>query len=128
MAVSRATKVSAASNYTTGIPGAPKRVSFANIREPLEVPDLLDLQVQSFEWLVGDETWFQRRVDAGDESPVGGLEEVARDTVAVGRRGHPQPSLTSFGDHRLHAAPVGVDPHAADESKPFEPVHESGHP
>ncbi|WP_460961010.1 DNA-directed RNA polymerase subunit beta [Parasphingorhabdus pacifica] len=52
------------------------RVSFANIREPLEVPDLLDLQVQSFEWLVGDETWFQRRVDSGEESPVGGLEEV----------------------------------------------------
>ena len=76
MAVSRATKVSAASNFTSGIPGAPKRVSFANIREPLEVPDLLDLQVQSFEWLVGDETWFQRRVDAGDENPVGGLEEV----------------------------------------------------
>ncbi|QUH05210.1 DNA-directed RNA polymerase subunit beta [Saccharopolyspora erythraea] len=76
MAVSRATKVSAASNMMSGIPGAPKRVSFANIREPLEVPDLLDLQVQSFEWLVGDETWFQRRVDAGDENPVGGLEEV----------------------------------------------------
>ncbi|GAB3294582.1 DNA-directed RNA polymerase subunit beta [Parasphingorhabdus pacifica] len=76
MAVSRATKVSAASNNSSGIPGAPMRVSFANIREPLEVPDLLDLQVQSFEWLVGDETWFQRRVDSGEESPVGGLEEV----------------------------------------------------
>ncbi len=76
MAVSRATKVSAASNSTSGIPGAPKRVSFAKIREPLEVPDLLDLQIKSFEWLVGDESWFQRRVDAGDEGPVGGLEEV----------------------------------------------------
>ncbi|MER7012385.1 DNA-directed RNA polymerase subunit beta [Saccharopolyspora sp. NPDC000359] len=76
MAVSRATKVSAASNYTSGIPGAPKRVSFANIREPLNVPNLLDLQIQSFEWLVGNEAWFQRRVDAGEEVPVGGLEEV----------------------------------------------------
>lgn len=76
MAVSRATKVSAASNDASGIPGAPRRVSFANIREPLEVPDLLDLQVQSFEWLVGKETWFQRRVDSGEENPVGGLEEV----------------------------------------------------
>ncbi|MBW0088279.1 DNA-directed RNA polymerase subunit beta, partial [Pseudonocardia sp. KRD-188] len=36
----------------------------------------LDLQTQSFEWLVGDEAWFQRRIDAGDENPVGGLEEI----------------------------------------------------
>ena len=76
MAVSRATKLSAASNYTSGIPAAPKRVSFANIREPLNVPNLLDLQIQSFEWLVGNEAWFQRRVDAGEDNPVGGLEEV----------------------------------------------------
>ncbi|MFC4942843.1 DNA-directed RNA polymerase subunit beta [Pseudonocardia sp. GCM10023141] len=57
-------------------PGAPNRVTFAKIREPLEVPNLLDLQIQSFEWLVGDEAWFQRRIDAGDENPVGGLEEI----------------------------------------------------
>jgi len=59
-----------------GIPGAPKRISFAKIREPLAVPDLLDLQIQSFEWLVGDESWFQRRIDAGDEDPLSGLAEV----------------------------------------------------
>ena len=35
------------------IPGAPLRVSFAKIREPLEVPDLLALQTASFDWLVG---------------------------------------------------------------------------
>ena len=40
------------------------------------MPDLLDLQTQSFEWLVGDEAWFQRRIEAGDENPVGGLEEI----------------------------------------------------
>ena len=40
------------------------------------MPDLLDLQTQSFEWLVGDEAWFQRRIDAGDENPMGGLEEI----------------------------------------------------
>jgi len=51
-------------------------VSFAKIREPLRVPDLLDLQTQSFEWLVGDEAWFQRRVEAGDEEPMGGLEDI----------------------------------------------------
>jgi DNA-directed RNA polymerase, beta subunit len=67
-----ATSVSANPNF----PGAPTRVSFAKIREPLEVPNLLDLQIQSFEWLIGSEEWFQRRVDAGDENPVSGLEEV----------------------------------------------------
>lgn len=57
-------------------PGAPTRVSFAKINEPLEVPDLLDLQTQSFEWLIGAEDWFERRVEAGEDNPSGGLEEV----------------------------------------------------
>src|SRR6187431_2546819 len=60
----------------SGIPGAPRRVSFAKLSEPLGVPNLLDLQIQSFEWFTGHEQWFQRRIDAGDENPVGGLEEI----------------------------------------------------
>ncbi|GEL16292.1 DNA-directed RNA polymerase subunit beta [Pseudonocardia asaccharolytica] len=80
MAVSRATVTTAtpatAVSANPSFPGAPTRVSFAKIREPLEVPDLLDLQIQSFEWLVGDEAWFQRRIDAGDDDPVGGLGEI----------------------------------------------------
>ncbi|WP_232663745.1 DNA-directed RNA polymerase subunit beta [Pseudonocardia sp. TRM90224] len=77
MASSRATTTPATSvSANPSFPGAPTRVTFAKIREPLEVPDLLDLQTQSFEWLVGDEAWFQRRIDAGDENPVGGLEEI----------------------------------------------------
>ena len=76
MASSRATTTPATTSDHLALPGAPTRVSFAKIREPLRVPDLLDLQTQSFEWLVGDEAWFQRRIDAGDESPVGGLEEI----------------------------------------------------
>ena len=39
------------------IPGAPLRVSFAKISEPLEVPDLLALQTASFDWLVGSPEW-----------------------------------------------------------------------
>ncbi|RTL70743.1 MAG: DNA-directed RNA polymerase subunit beta [Pseudonocardiaceae bacterium] len=80
MAVSRATVTTAtpgsAVSANPSFPGAPTRVSFAKIREPLEVPDLLDLQIQSFEWLIGSENWFQRRIDAGDDNPVGGLEEI----------------------------------------------------
>ena len=96
MAVSRATQATAATNSTvnsTGIPGAPKRVSFAKIREPLGVPNLLDLQIQSFEWLTGDEAWFQRRVGLTDlvATTAGGrqrvrvldLEERAATTLAT---------------------------------------------
>ena len=85
MAVSRATQATAATNstQTSGIPGAPKRVSFAKIREPLGTPNLLDLQIQSFEWFTGNEAWFQRRVDAGDEAPVGGLEEVLNEISPI---------------------------------------------
>ncbi|MEU7479286.1 DNA-directed RNA polymerase subunit beta [Lentzea sp. NPDC042327] len=83
MAISRATKATAATNSTSGIPGAPKRVSFAKIHEPLQTPNLLDLQIQSFEWLTGDEAWFQRRVDAGDETPTGGLEEVLNEISPI---------------------------------------------
>jgi DNA-directed RNA polymerase subunit beta len=85
LAVSRATTSTADSTIGaasgngaahSNFPGAPTRVSFAKIHEPLEVPDLLDLQTQSFEWLIGAEDWFQRRIEAGEELPVGGLEEV----------------------------------------------------
>jgi DNA-directed RNA polymerase subunit beta len=73
LAVTRATR---SSNHHASFPGAPLRVSFAKLDQPLEVPDLLDLQTKSFEWLVGSEEWFERRVEAGEDTPVGGLEEV----------------------------------------------------
>jgi DNA-directed RNA polymerase subunit beta len=76
LASSSATISPAAISANPSFPGAPTRVTFAKIREPLEVPDLLDLQIQSFEWLIGHESWFQRRIDAGDENPMGGLEEI----------------------------------------------------
>jgi DNA-directed RNA polymerase subunit beta len=37
------------------VPGAPNRVSFAKLREPLEVPGLLDVQTDSFQWLIGSD-------------------------------------------------------------------------
>jgi DNA-directed RNA polymerase subunit beta len=45
---------------------ASRRISFAKIREPLEVPDLLALQTESFDWLLGNERW-QARVAAALE-------------------------------------------------------------
>ena len=57
-----------------GIPGAPNRISFAKIREPLAVPDLLALQTDSFDWLVGNEKWRARVAD--DPDPRSGLDEI----------------------------------------------------
>jgi DNA-directed RNA polymerase subunit beta len=78
-----ATPAPASVSANPNFPGAPTRVTFAKIHEPLEVPDLLDLQIQSFQWLVGDEAWFQRRIDAGDENPVGGLEEILQEISPI---------------------------------------------
>ena len=72
MAVSRQTKAVA------GIPGASERYSFAKISEPIPVPGLLDLQRDSFAWLVGTPEWRARRAEElGDESQVtSGLEDI----------------------------------------------------
>ena len=54
MAVSSQSKATTTSN---SVPGAPNRISFAKLREPLEVPGLLDVQIDSFEWLIGSPRW-----------------------------------------------------------------------
>jgi DNA-directed RNA polymerase subunit beta len=68
----RSTKVSTGAR--SGIPGAPPRTSFAKIREPLEVPNLLALQTESFDWLIGNQAW-QARKDA-QANPLSGLEDI----------------------------------------------------
>ncbi len=75
MAVSRQSK-SAITTTSSSVPGAPNRISFAKLREPLEVPGLLEVQTQSFEWLVGSDHWHEVATARGDVNPVGGLEEV----------------------------------------------------
>jgi DNA-directed RNA polymerase subunit beta len=57
-------------------PAASRRISFATIREPLEVPDLLALQTESFDWLLGNERW-QARVAAALEDGRGGVPETS---------------------------------------------------
>ena len=52
------------------------RVSFAKIHEPLEVPDLLGLQRDSFDWLIGKDHW-QERLAAARAGGEGGVPEVA---------------------------------------------------
>ncbi|MCW2757068.1 MAG: DNA-directed polymerase subunit beta, partial [Nocardioidaceae bacterium] len=77
MAASRSTSTSVQKNYN---PAAPPRISFAKISEPLQVPQLLSLQTDSFDWLVGNERWKERvaaRQAAGEDvSTKTGLQEI----------------------------------------------------
>ena len=60
--------------------GIHRRTSFAKITEPLEVPPLVSLQTDSFEWLVGGERWDEKvaaRQAAGEDvSSKSGLQEI----------------------------------------------------
>ncbi len=73
--------VSRSASKNTNVVSASGRISFAKIAEPLEVPNLLDLQIESFDWLVGNETW-RNRVAAAlaegrtDVNTKSGLEEI----------------------------------------------------
>ncbi|MDR5698433.1 DNA-directed RNA polymerase subunit beta [Agromyces aerolatus] len=76
--------MAAARNATTPNPkngrGA-SRLSFAKVTDTLTVPDLLALQTESFDWLVGNEAWRARveeAVEAGrtDLPEATGLEEI----------------------------------------------------
>jgi DNA-directed RNA polymerase subunit beta len=75
LAASRSTSKSSNRNSL-----APRRISFAKISEPLEVPKLLDLQTTSFDWLVGNQAWqdgVASRLEAGEDvSRKSGLEEI----------------------------------------------------
>ena len=79
MAVSRQTSSQA------GIPGATKRYSFAKIDEPIEVPGLLDLQRESFAWLIGSPHWrAQAEANAADgERVTSGLEDILEDMSPI---------------------------------------------
>jgi DNA-directed RNA polymerase subunit beta len=83
---------------------APHRVSFGKIREPIEVPDMLDLQTQSFDWLLGNEAWQKRvqdAIDAGrtDIPTTSGLEEIFEEISPI-EDFSGQMSL-SFREHRF---------------------------
>ncbi|MBG0739990.1 DNA-directed RNA polymerase subunit beta [Paeniglutamicibacter antarcticus] len=66
---------------TNSTDGATRRISFAKIHEPLDVPNLLALQTESFDWLVGNERWQSRMdtaVKSGDQSvaTTSGLADI----------------------------------------------------
>ena len=76
--------MAAARNATTPTPkngrGA-SRLSFAKVTDTLTVPDLLALQTESFDWLVGNDAWKARVAEAQeagrkDLPETTGLEEI----------------------------------------------------
>ncbi|WP_368497325.1 DNA-directed RNA polymerase subunit beta [Herbiconiux sp. A18JL235] len=76
--------MAAARNATTTSPKngrAASRLSFAKITDTLTVPDLLALQTESFDWLVGNDVWKARVAEAqaaGRQDLPGrsGLDEI----------------------------------------------------
>ncbi|MGH3095545.1 MAG: DNA-directed RNA polymerase subunit beta [Streptosporangiales bacterium] len=99
-------------NTSTTKSTGPHRVSFARLREPLEIPDLLDLQVETFDWLVGNERW-QRRVEAAKSgadpgvSTQSGLEEVFEEISPI--EDFSGAMSLSFRDHRFEPPKYSVD-------------------
>ncbi len=83
---------------------APRRVSFAKIREPLEVPNLLSLQLESIDWLLGNDAWRARLNDAeksnrGEVPKQSGLEEIFEEISPIEDF---QGSMSlSFREHRF---------------------------
>ncbi len=88
------------------------RVSFAKIREPLEVPDLLALQTESFDWLLGNERWQARvaeakaagRADVPDRS---GLEEIFEEISPI--EDFSGSMSLSFRDHRFEEKKYSIE-------------------
>ena len=83
---------------------APARVSFAKIREPLEVPNLLALQLESVDWLLGNDAWRSRldvaeKAGRGEVPRTSGLEEIFEEISPIEDF---QGSMSlSFRDHRF---------------------------
>ena len=91
---------------------APRRISFAKISEPLEVPNLLALQRESFDWLLGNAEWRERIANSpeslrGELPSQSGLEEIFEEISPIEDF---QGSMSlSFRDHRFEPAKYAVD-------------------
>ncbi len=79
-------------------------MSFARINEPLKVPDLLALQTDSFDWLLGNDKWkarIQAAKEAGrtDIAEQSGLEEIFEEISPI--EDFSGTMSLSFRDHRF---------------------------
>src|SRR3954464_3133337 len=88
------------------------RISFAKIREPLEVPDLLALQTDSFDWLLGNERWAARLAEGKkqgreDMNEKSGLEEIFEEISPI--EDFSGSMSLSFRDHRFEPAKYSIE-------------------
>ena len=91
---------------------ASRRINFATIAEPMQVPNLLALQTESFDWLVGTERWRERVAAANAVRPgslpeVSGLEEIFEEISPIEDFG--QTMSLSFHDHRFEEPKYTAD-------------------
>ncbi len=96
----------------TNVISASGRVSFAKIAEPLEVPNLLDLQIDSFNWLIGSDAWHQKTAEALEQGRTdintrSGLEEIFEEISPI--EDFNQTMSLSFRDHRFEEPKHSID-------------------
>ncbi|GAA1388646.1 DNA-directed RNA polymerase subunit beta [Luteococcus peritonei] len=96
----------------TNVVSSSGRISFAKIHEPLEVPNLLDLQTKSFDWLIGNEAWrasVDEALAAGrtDVNTKSGLEEIFEEISPI--EDFSETMSLSFRDHRFESPKYSVD-------------------
>ncbi len=105
-----------AASRTTAAPvqnaHAPRRISFAKIAEPLEVPELLALQTDSFDWLIGSDAWKAEVEEAlaggrSDLSSKSGLEEIFEEISPI--EDFSETMSLSFRDHRFEPPKYSVE-------------------
>ena len=82
------TIIARADQHDIDLHKASDRVNFGSIREPIDVPYLLGVQTDSFDWLIGNERW-QKRVEKDLEngtntvSHTSGLDEVFQEISPI---------------------------------------------
>ena len=106
MAASRTSKHMNTAMTITG------RLSFGKIREPMEVPDLLALQTESFDWLLGNERWQARvaaaKAEGRDDVPDrSGLEEIFEEISPI--EDFSGSMSLSFRDHRFEEVKYSIE-------------------
>jgi DNA-directed RNA polymerase subunit beta len=103
--------LAASRSASATVPG-PHRISFARINEPLEVPSLLALQTDSFDWLLGIERW-RARIEAEKEKgrkdlpEQSGLEEIFEEISPI--EDFTGTMSLSFRDHRFEPPKYSVE-------------------
>ena len=85
---STTTIIARADQHDIDLHKASDRVNFGSIREPIDVPYLLGVQTDSFDWLIGNERWKQRvqeDLENGTNTVphVSGLDEVFQEISPI---------------------------------------------